>query len=108
MALLHSGIQWDKVCRLASQQTLVGLLADGIRMLPAGCGPEEKLYRQLQAYVVRNIQAHNLITERLGRTLQVLREEGKRTTARNLLELGVDMDTIVKATGLTREEILAE
>ena len=36
------------------------------------------------------------------------REEGKRTTARNLLELGVDMDTIVKATGLTREEILAE
>jgi hypothetical protein len=71
-----SGIQWDKVCRLASQQTLVGLLADGIRMLPAGCGPEDKLYRQLQAYVVRNIQAHNLITERLGRTLQVLREEG--------------------------------
>ena len=39
---------------------------------------------------------------------EIGREEGKRTTARNLLELGVDMDTIVKATGLTREEILAE
>ena len=39
---------------------------------------------------------------------EIGREEAKRTTARNLLELGVDMDTIVKATGLTREEILAE
>jgi predicted transposase/invertase (TIGR01784 family) len=33
------------------------------------------------------------------------REEGKAETARNLLTLGVDVDTIAKATGLSQEEI---
>ena len=33
------------------------------------------------------------------------KEQGRIETARNLKELGVDIDTVVKATGLTREEI---
>ena len=36
------------------------------------------------------------------------REEGKLTIARNLLNMGVDMGTIVQATGLTPEEITGE
>lgn len=36
------------------------------------------------------------------------REEGKLTAARNLLKLGVDLQTIVQATGLTPNEITGE
>jgi predicted transposase/invertase (TIGR01784 family) len=35
------------------------------------------------------------------------REEGRRATAQNLLRLGVALDTIITATGLSEEEILA-
>ena len=46
--------------------------------------------------------------KKLKGQLAAAEEKGKIETARNLLKLGVDMDTIVKATGLTPEEILAE
>ena len=36
------------------------------------------------------------------------REEGKLTAARNLFKLGVDLQTIVQATGLTPNEITGE
>lgn len=69
-------VQWDKVCRLARQHTLVGLLADGIQNLPQESKPEGKLMLQLQAFMMKNIQAHLLITDRLRQTLDVLRAEG--------------------------------
>lgn len=71
-----SDVQWGKVCALAKQQTLVGLLAEGVNRLPSESRPEERILRQLQAYVVRNYQVHSLISDRLSKTLSVLREEG--------------------------------
>lgn len=46
--------------------------------------------------------------KRLRGQLAAAREMGKKDVASNLLKLGVDIDTIVKATGLTPEEIQAE
>lgn len=71
-----SDVKWENVFRLARQQTLLGLLASGLQNLPSDRKPDNKLLRQLQAYVVKNIQAHSLMTERLGQTLDALREEG--------------------------------
>lgn len=71
-----SDVQWGKVCTLAKQQTLLGLLADGVQRLPYESRPEERILRQLQAYVVRNIQVHALISDRLSKTLAVLEKEG--------------------------------
>ena len=73
---ISEDIDWKQVCRLAHQHTLIGLLAVGIQSLPQEYRPNGKILVQLQAYLMRNIQAHMLITRRLGQTLELLRCEG--------------------------------
>lgn len=71
-----SDVKWENVFRLARQQTLLGLLADGLQKLPADCMPYLTLVRKLKSYVVKNIQTHSFMTDRLGQTLQTLRDGG--------------------------------
>ena len=71
-----SDVKWENVFRLARQQTLLGLLADGLQKLPSDRMPDIMLVRKLKSYVVKNIQAHSFMTDRLGQTLQALRDGG--------------------------------
>ena len=73
---LPERIDWSKVCVLAKQQTLVGLLADAVQKLPEGIRPDAKTMSQLRAYVMKNLHAHILITQRLAATTELLRSEG--------------------------------
>ena len=73
---LSKDVDWTKIARIAKQQTLVGLMADGIAKLPAESRPDEKMMQRLQAYLVRNLQAHMLISSRLADTLDILRSAG--------------------------------
>ena len=73
---VSSDIQWDKVCNLANQHTLIGLLADGVQKLPAGIRPEDKIISKLKSYAVRNIQAHARIAEGYADTSNALGQEG--------------------------------
>lgn len=73
---LPSSIGWEKVVLLARQQTLLGLLADAVRMLPDGLKPEGNTMKNLQVFMMRNIQSHMLITSRLARTVEVLQGAG--------------------------------
>ena len=76
MSDLPSDVDWKKVCRLAKQQTLVGLLPDAVSQLPPEMKPDVQKQNQLRAYAVKNIQAHLLITQRLSDVLNVLRSGG--------------------------------
>lgn len=73
---LPKDIDWGKVFRLARQQTLVGLLADAVQKLPPESRPDAQLLSQLRAYVMKNLQAHLLITRKLSDTVNLLRSEG--------------------------------
>ena len=73
---VYEDVDWGHVCSLARQHTLTGLLADGIQKLPQASRPDGKLIHQLQTFMMKNIQAHMLITRRLGEILAVLRTEG--------------------------------
>lgn len=69
-------VDWGKVCRLAKQQTLVGLLADAVNMLPQEQKPDQQILSNLRAYVMKNLQAHMLISRKLSETVGILRSEG--------------------------------
>lgn len=73
---LPMDIDWGKVFRLARQQTLVGLLADAVQKLPPESRPDAQLLSQLRAYVMKNLQAHLLITRKFSDTVNLLRSEG--------------------------------
>lgn len=73
---LPDRIDWNMVFKLAKQQTLVGLLADAVQMLPDGKKPDANSLTQLRAYILKNLQAHMLITKRLAATTELLRSEG--------------------------------
>ena len=73
---LPSDVDWNKVCLLAKQQTLLGLVADAVQKLPQDRKPEEKIIRHLQAWCMKNVQAHYLITSRLAKSVEILRSEG--------------------------------
>ena len=72
---LPSSIDWEKVVRLARQQTLLGLLADSVQMLPEQQKPDGTVMRNLQVFMMRNIQSHMLITSKLAQTVDVLRNQ---------------------------------
>lgn len=74
--MLPPDVDWRKVCVLARQQTLVGLLADAVQILPDGQKPDADTLSQLRTYVMKNLQAHMLITRRLSQTVSILRGEG--------------------------------
>lgn len=64
---------WSKVYTLASQQTLIGLLADAVQKLPQELRPDAQIVRQLQVFMIRNIQAHGQISRNLALTVELLR-----------------------------------
>ena len=68
--------------------------------------PEE--YEEYQKSLMHMSDYYNIIESAEKRAREEGREEGKLVTARNLLKLGVDLDTIVEATGLTKNEITEE
>lgn len=73
---LPADIEWRSVCKLAKQQTLLGLLADAIQKLPPQDQPDAQVMSQLRAYVMNNLHAHVLITRKLSETVSILRSEG--------------------------------
>ena len=67
---------WIKVYTLASQQTLTGLLAAAVQKLPQELKPDVSVIRQLQVFMIRNIQAHELISRNLALAVGLLRSNG--------------------------------
>ena len=63
-------------------------------------------YNEYQKSLTRMSDYYNIIDSAEKRAREEGREEGKLSTARNLLGLGVDVEIIAKATGLSVEDVL--
>lgn len=97
-ALTHMGILRDRPTALIEE--VFGLLF-------AACDLSSLTEQELQSYtkdvMTTEIDRQNIIfTARMDG-----KEEGIEETARNFKNLGVDIETIIKATGLTKEEVQA-
>lgn len=69
-------VDWNTVLKIARQQTLIGLVADAVQILPEDKRPGAEMMQKLQIFMMRNIQSHMLITSRLGETVELLRSAG--------------------------------
>ena len=103
-ALTHMGILWDRPTALIEE--VFGLLFAACDL---SCLTEQELQSYTNDVMTTEADRKNIIyTARLDgieEGLEKGREEEKRTTARNLKNLGVDNETIMKATGLSEEEV---
>ena len=75
-AEVPADVDWNLVMKMARQQTLLGLVADAVQMLPVDHRPSAEVIQKLQVFMMRNIQSHMLITNRLRETVEVLRSAG--------------------------------
>lgn len=69
---------WPVLLNHASRQTVMGLVADAVSMLPAECRPEPALWRKLHQFRVANIRSHALLNTRLSEVMDLFRSEGLR------------------------------
>ena len=70
---------WKAIYRLAQQQTVVGLVYDGLSTLPAELQPESALLHQWYAYVVKIEQSHKLLNQRLAEVTNLLKLDDIRS-----------------------------
>ena len=66
-----------------------------------------KLPREVRERYIAEDLEYDRYSDHTNKLLNEARKEGKKETARNLLDLDVHMEKIIKATGLTKEEIEA-
>lgn len=67
-------VDWAGVARLASRQTVIGLVADAVCSLPADQQPSAELMHKLRSMRVANIGAHSMLNTRLAEVLELMRK----------------------------------
>ena len=63
---------WNCIYRIAQQQTVVGIVYEGLITLPAHLQPEQSLLRQWSVWVARIEQSHELLNSRLLEVTELL------------------------------------
>lgn len=72
------GDEWPAILRLASQQTVMGLVADAASRLPSESRPAPELWQKLHHFRVTGIRTHALLNTRLAEVLELFRSAGLR------------------------------
>ena len=73
-----SSEEWPAILRLASQQTVMGLVADAGSRLSEESRPSPELWQRLHGFRVSNIRSHALLNTRLAEVLEIFRSAGLR------------------------------
>lgn len=71
-------VDWAEVMKLASRQTVTGLVADAVVRLPESSRPDADTMRRLQMMRVANIRSHALLNAKLAEVLKLFRAAGIR------------------------------
>lgn len=75
-SLFAGDTDWPAVLKIASMQTVSGIIFDGISKLSKNLQPPTTIMRRLYPRVVRIEQSHELLNERLIRIISLLQSEG--------------------------------
>lgn len=73
---LPEGCDWYAVYELAKKQTLTGLLADSIMLLPESSQPPADLLTRLRSFRINSIRTHAMLNARLADVLEIFRSKG--------------------------------
>lgn len=75
-SLFEGEVDWPKILKLASMQTVSGVVFDGVSNLSSDLQPPVETMRRLYQMVVRIEQSHVLLNDRLTRLVSLLQGEG--------------------------------
>lgn len=73
---LPDDIDWVRVYELAVKQTVTGLLADSLKLLPEGVMPPDSVLQRLRHFRINSIRTHALLNSRLADVLAILKTKG--------------------------------
>ena len=73
---LYKGIDWEEVCRLATEQSVVGLIAAGIDKLPQSQRPPQEKRLQIIGEALQLEQQNKAMNQYLAGLIQFLRNNG--------------------------------
>lgn len=71
-------VDWAGVMKLASRQTVMGLVADAVVRLPESARPDADIMHRLKMMRVGNIRSHALLNAKLAEVLELFRSAGIR------------------------------
>lgn len=69
-----TAIDWNRLLAWAKKQTLLGILIDGIMMLPADQRPDESTMTKLTMWMVKNLQTHMRFNHQASKMMRILAE----------------------------------
>ena len=69
-----TAIDWNRLLAWAKKQTLLGVLIDGIMMLPADQRPDESTMTKLTMWMVNNLQTHVRLNHQVSKMMRILAE----------------------------------
>lgn len=75
-ALFSNDPDWPAILKMASMQTVSGIIYDGISKLPLNCMPPAEFMRRIYQSVVRIDKNNQMLNERLNRIILLLQSEG--------------------------------
>lgn len=75
----QEGADWKAIIRLAKEQTVLLLVADGYATLPVELQPSRDIQFKVEAFRVRNTQAHMLLNKELVSLSRLMNSNGIRT-----------------------------
>lgn len=74
--LFSEVVDWDSILKMASMQTVIGVLFDGISVMPQELQAPSAVMRKLYQSVLRIEQSHELMSRTLAKIVPPLQEEG--------------------------------
>lgn len=77
--IMESRPDWDKVMKLAEQQTVNGLLAEAVMHVPEEFRPDAAARLKLHSKVTRIYQSHALLNRKVAEVKRIMDEEGIRS-----------------------------
>lgn len=75
-SLFKGQVEWDAIVKYASQQTVLGIVAQGIVTLPAELQPSDSLSNKIRGRVIMNMRSHTLLNNVLAEVVGSLTENG--------------------------------
>lgn len=73
--LFQSGVDWKAVLRIATEQTVQVIVADGIETLPEEMWPSKEIMLKLMMIRIKTQQMHNLLNATLNQITEALNAE---------------------------------
>ena len=65
-AIVPSAPEWDKVLHLANKQTVLGLVAEAVPLLPEEIKPDRQICMKLHAFALKVVNSHVLLNRKVA------------------------------------------